>query len=184
MLGNYASRFYKFAIEPVRALQRRLEIALAGDVSALETKIHSEITESPSSGASSVVAQLTRFTLEKGQQVSAELRDLFPYLITHYRDGYVLTTDTPTIGITKMFYPRWWLEATGYFRIGPNKSPSAIMFASREQALSEGATVVSVSFYFISLLVTSLISVGIATVMMRYTVFKNEAKGYQRIVDV
>lgn len=28
-----------------------------------------------------------------------------------------------------MFYPRWWLEAVGYFDTPPNHDPAAILFA-------------------------------------------------------
>ncbi len=34
--------------------------------------------------------------------------------------------DQPTIGMTKMFYPQWWLESVGYFKIGGN--PDGILF--------------------------------------------------------
>ncbi len=31
------------------------------------------------------------------------------HLVYEIRDGYILQTDVPTIGITRMFYPKWWL---------------------------------------------------------------------------
>ncbi len=44
--------------------------------------------------------------------------------------------DQPTIGMTKMFYPQWWLESVGYFKIGGN--PDGILF--QPQPGSSGAT--------------------------------------------
>lgn len=179
VVGNYAARFYKFAMSPVRKLQKRLEASLSAEVLAIEASIRTAISGSIGS-AKELTNQLTQFTLEKGQQVSNEWRDLFPYILTHYRDGYVLDTDSPTIGIAKMFYPRWWLEAVGYFKIGPNLSPNAIMFASKDQVLSAGSFQVSLFFYIFSLVVVSLLS----AVIMRYSIRKNEEKGYQRILEI
>ena len=61
---------------------------------------------------------LTTFCITQGTYISNAWRDLFPELLTKYRDGYVMDPSGPTIQFTRMFYPKWWLDLTGYFDIG------------------------------------------------------------------
>eukprot|EP00966_Prymnesium_polylepis_P099771 2309954-Prymnesium_polylepis.1 len=37
-------------------------------------------------------------------------------------DGYAMDVSTPTIGATRLFYPRWWLDAIQYDAIPPGGS--------------------------------------------------------------
>lgn len=84
-----------------------------------------------------VVSLLTAFTTSEGTFVSESWRDLFPVLLTTYRDGYVMKNlDQPTIAFDRMFYPRWWLEQVGYFEIGGNKD--GILFSSNPNSLGYG----------------------------------------------
>ena len=70
---------------------------------------------------------LTLFTTTQGNYVSLMWKELLPQLITTYRDGMIITdTDTAIFGITKMFYPKWWLESVGYFNKKGN--PKGILF--------------------------------------------------------
>jgi hypothetical protein len=75
-----------------------------------------------------VVELLTTFCTTEGDAVSAAWRDLLPRVITTYRDGMVIgDTDKAVFTIQKMFYPRWWLEAVGYFNNKGNTN--GILFA-------------------------------------------------------
>jgi hypothetical protein len=53
--------------------------------------------------------------------------------------------------MTKLFYPKWWLDLTGYFLNKPNSGPDTIMFASE-------STTISGSFLFFSVLLTACAS--------------------------
>jgi hypothetical protein len=75
-----------------------------------------------------VVELLTTFCTTEGDAVSAAWRDLLPRVITTYRDGMIIgDTDKAVFTIQKMFYPRWWLEAVGYFNNKGNTN--GILFA-------------------------------------------------------
>jgi dipeptidase len=83
-----------------------------------------------------VVDMITQFTVDQGQLVSTSWLDLFPLVFSQYRDGYILDTTTPTIGITKMFYPKWWLEQVGYFANKPNNQDGVIYFSPQSYPVS------------------------------------------------
>ncbi len=50
-----------------------------------------------------------------------------------------------------MFYPKWWLDLTGYFLNHPNTGPDTIMFASQPSSITG-------SFLFFSVLATACLS--------------------------
>jgi hypothetical protein len=132
VVSNYAGRFYMFAMEPVRALQHRLENELIPAADELEDSLEDEDDEER------IVEKLTDFTVEKGKYISNEWRDLFPFLLTSYRDGYSVSgLDQPTIQIKRLFYPRWWLEATGFFDHPGNKD--GILFSPNNGGVSDSA---------------------------------------------
>lgn len=94
----------------------------------------------PRSEIASVIQEITDATVNFGQEVSNTYKDLLGLLITTYRDGYIMTDlDKPTMKIGHMFYPRWWLDAVGYFNVRPNTGgilfqPNAYTTASMTQA--------------------------------------------------
>jgi hypothetical protein len=218
IVGNYAARFYKYAMKPVRELQKALEHQLSGSAKGLEEtvtgmmhiptfddlfyyddddsadaeptgsvdgsvdvsipvpdapeipdgkgppeppampdlpsgsadisfsdskkgskssevdvrKLHRSLS---SSQLSEIVDMITHYTVEQGKVVSASWSDIFGVIVSQYRDGYILDTSTATIGVTKMFYPQWWLESVGYYNTIPNKDPS-IYFAPKSYPIS------------------------------------------------
>jgi hypothetical protein len=70
-----------------------------------------------------IVELLTVFTCAKGEAVSLAWRNLFPLLLSTYRDGMVVgDKDKGVFTIKKMFYPKWWLESVGYFDHHGNKN--------------------------------------------------------------
>lgn len=76
-----------------------------------------------------VINKLTSFTLYQGDYVSLQWKDFFTFLVTTYRDGYVVTDlEQPSVSMQRMFYPKWFLDAVGYFNIHGNDSPNAILF--------------------------------------------------------
>jgi ElaB/YqjD/DUF883 family membrane-anchored ribosome-binding protein len=83
----------------------------------------------------SVIKEITDATVSFGQEVSNTYKDLLGVLITTYRDGYIMTDlDKPTMKIGHMFYPRWWLDAVGYFNVRPNTG--GILFHSNAYTTS------------------------------------------------
>ena len=147
MVGNYASRFYSFSMAPeglIRTLQRNLDLRIQKGVKSIEREIvgmlnyNSDIERKEDKTTrlstaffevnKAAVSLLTEFTCTEGDYVSTEWRDLFPKVLTTYRDGMVLeNTDKAVFKITKMFYPKWWLEEVGYFNATGNKG--GILFA-------------------------------------------------------
>lgn len=148
VVGNYASRFYKHAMVPVRALQKKLSDSLLNDVIQLENQLLNLPTITYKE---TVIQRLTTFTIEKGEYVSSAWRDLFPQLLTQYRDGYIISgLDQPYVTIGKMFYSEYWLRNVGFFDIKGNSNPSAILFASN--------TALSMSGFINSLLLCIVLS--------------------------
>ena len=125
VVGNYAARFYMFSMESVRKLQYRLEDELIPAADALEASLIPLLNEN---SREQVIDKLTAFTVEKGDYISTEWKNLFPVLLTTYRDGYIVGgQDQATVEIKRVFYPRWWLEKVGFFDHPGNKE--GILFA-------------------------------------------------------
>jgi hypothetical protein len=198
VVGNYAARFYNYAMKPVRELQSKLEKGMISDAKDLETKIMlllattDNLSENWASIANSAiilgcVETLTEFTVTKGQKVSDAWKELFPYLLSHFRDGFILNTDDVTIGITRMFYPKWWLDAVGYFNIKPNPNPEAILFGARDRIIATSGSndnYVSKQFFYVSLIGTSVLSAISVYSFLKYYVYKYENQGYSRIINI
>jgi dipeptidase len=127
VVGNYAGRFYMFAMEPVRQLQHRLESELLLSANAFEASLR-PLFKDVEKNRQAIVSKITDFTVQKGDYVSKEWENLFPVLLASYRDGYKVSGfHNATIEIKRLFYPRWWLETTGFFDHPGNKE--GILFA-------------------------------------------------------
>jgi len=150
-VGNYAGRFYRYAMVDVRAVISRVHTQLVQDTAAFEKTILKQIAASK--GASvEVVKALTEYTSVKSEYIQTEWRALLPHLITKFHDGMIATAlDQPSIVMRKLFYPKWWLEATGYFLHKGNFGPGVILFeptpetVTSSSALSYTATMVLVA---------------------------------------
>lgn len=138
-VGNYASRFYSFAIQPIRRLQHTLE----EDLLVKSAKLEEQLTLLLKSGSQGqVVSELTKFTVDAGETITQQWRDLFPYMLTTYRDGFVIGgQQNATVEIHRMFYPRWWLETVGFFNHPPNRA--GILFAPNPVLVENGASVMA-----------------------------------------
>jgi dipeptidase len=102
VVGNYASRFYSFTLTAVRKVQEDVHTFLANDAAELEDYVIKNI-RSPI-----IVSKISSFVRDRGYKVLDVWQQLLVTLITHYRDGYVISdTDKAEITIKKMFYPRW-----------------------------------------------------------------------------
>lgn len=151
-VGNYAGRFYRYAMVDVRATIARIHAQLVQDTAAHEKTVLSLLAATQGTSAE-VIKALTEFTSAKSEYIQTEWRALLPHLITKFHDGMIATgLDQPSIVMRKLFYPKWWLEATGYFLHKGNFGPGVILFeptpattASSSSALSYTATMVLVA---------------------------------------
>jgi hypothetical protein len=160
LVHNYAARFYHFTIDKIRATQQEMHRHFLSQLQAVEGPLLLASGDGKAQ-QQQVVESLTSFTVAQGDYASQRWKDLFFELIVSYRDGYVITgQETPSVTLTNstlspslplplslslsspsshralvaVFYPRWWLEAAGYFKTSPNHSPNAILFAPQPAA--------------------------------------------------
>mmetsp|Transcript_15414 Transcript_15414/g.25781 ORF Transcript_15414/g.25781 Transcript_15414/m.25781 type:complete len:167 (-) Transcript_15414:1028-1528(-) len=77
-----------------------------------------------------IATKLTDFTNKQGNYINDAWKNFLPFLITKFHDGYVAgNLDGDQISMTKLFYPKWWLEAVGYFdKNKGNFGPGVILF--------------------------------------------------------
>lgn len=80
-VGNYAARFYKFAMVEVKATQNRIHAQLVADASAHEQEVLA-LLAAATTAKDVIVQKLTDFTTVKGEYIMAEWRDLLPRLIS------------------------------------------------------------------------------------------------------
>jgi hypothetical protein len=50
-----------------------------------------------------------------------------------------LDRDQPLITMKRIFYPKWWLQATGYFEHHGNFGPGVILFDSNPESVNTGS---------------------------------------------
>lgn len=74
-----------------------------------------------------------------------------------------------------MFYPRWWLEAVGYFTHPGNKDPRAILFSSNPFTTLSSISLTSAMF---ACLITALLFTGFG---YQYAKYKFHRNGYESI---
>ena len=94
MVGNYASKFYMYAMQPVRVLQRHQEESFRRAAAQIEESALSMLNGSSLSSHTDAVELLTDFTEWCGAEASVEWKKLFSYLLSHCRDlhaGHVWT---------------------------------------------------------------------------------------------
>ena len=139
-VGNYAARFYRFAMKDVAALQKRLEEDVAAAVASAE-KVAAAMLDAAVEPVP-LAELLTALTNEQAVKISDAWRDLLPALITKYHDGYRAITDgsKPAVEMQRLFYPAWWLKAVGFFNSGINTGPGVIMFAPNPSAYTESSS--------------------------------------------
>ncbi len=137
-VANYAARFYKYAMEDVRKTQARLMQNSINAVAAAESLVIATLsTGSTQTQQENVVNILTDVVHTQATEIVSSWRELLFNLIQKYHDGYVAENlDQPAIKMRKLFYPKSWLDATGYWNGKPNSGEGVIMFASNEEVIS------------------------------------------------
>jgi dipeptidase len=177
--GNWASRFYRFAQPVVKGVQDGLEVGYIAESHLLEQtamdllavcKKENNCEENHVN--EKVTEMLTQFTLSKGQHTTDTYRALFPQLMAQFHDGYsALQLEARDIKMTKMFYPKSWLQAVGFFNLGPNTADGAIMFDSEPSLVD--TPYATASEYYAGVLSSGLF-VGMVALGMGFVAGKRE----------
>ena len=108
--GNWASKFYMHAMVMLRELQIPLETQLMADANALEDKMEKETDKA------NIIKTLQLFVYKSGDDVLKKWQDLFPRLVSTYRDGYHITGhDKANVAVNRLFYPETWLRSVGFY---------------------------------------------------------------------
>jgi hypothetical protein len=113
VVGNWATRFYRYIREDVEATQAAIEPPLALQTEESETQALARLATGDMDGAADVL----RLQAEAAAGVALSTwNTLFDFLIARYRDGYkVKDMLSPLFEQEYLFYPLWWLELSGFF---------------------------------------------------------------------
>jgi dipeptidase len=135
-VGNYAARFYRYAMQDVIAVRDALEELAFSSAAAAEATALGMLQNDQGAEAMQVLAASTQ-TLAGA--ITASWRSLLPDLFTKYHDGYhAQSLGAESIAMTKLFYTKAWLTAVGYFDSPPNVVPGMIWFAPPPTASASG----------------------------------------------
>lgn len=160
-VGNYAARFYKFAMQDVMELQADLQQKANAAVTSLEDTIltswfyprrltnnnQDTPVEEESAIQSIVVGLVTTLTVSQGDSTVLAWSQLLPKLITKYHDGYrAENLDQPSIAMKKLFYNKFWLDVTGYWNNKPNSGGDTIMFIPTPSSQSSASSMLILAF--------------------------------------
>ena len=164
-IGNWADRFYIHTISDIKSKQAELEGALFMAQAGLEAAANEMLQWAPK-------GEGVKFLNEVSDAASVgdldEWGQFLYILIAKFKDGQRI--DGPPGGITyaekiaptKLFYPKWWLDAVGYFESDDellNSSPSMEIEGSAPQQRERPSTLSGV----IALLFThGLVAAGVA----------------------
>lgn len=162
--GNWANRWYLHTLNTIQNLQNQLESGYARELLTtddLAVTLYKNCEQQgdacdPVATNNAVIDMLTAFTQAKGQQTVDAWRELLPTLITQFHDGYhAQNLDGAEIQMKKLFYPKWWLDAVGYFDNKPNMDPKAIMFAPSPETIATSSSLSMI----VTILITSTLSI-------------------------
>eukprot|EP00931_Biecheleriopsis_adriatica_P056548 TRINITY_DN33506_c0_g1_i1.p1 TRINITY_DN33506_c0_g1~~TRINITY_DN33506_c0_g1_i1.p1 ORF type:complete len:641 (+),score=85.74 TRINITY_DN33506_c0_g1_i1:64-1986(+) len=115
VVGNWADRFYRFAITDVKSLQSSREDAMYAAQPKLEHQAAALLKAGNSTGAASMLEEYSK--KESDEEVAAWGK-LFRKLVVKYKDGQIVDDSEPQYALkpTKLFYPRYWLEFVGFWK--------------------------------------------------------------------
>jgi hypothetical protein len=75
-----------------------------------------------------------------------------------------------------VFYPRWWLDAVGYFTHPPNKDPKAILFAPNPTTVADQSISLTVA-----MMVCLFTALAFSSFGYQYAKFKFHRSGYETL---
>lgn len=178
--NNYASRFYKYAMVDVFALRDSLHSMITKASDDFEQMVNHLVETQTQDGrrldgtaegggaavdglvknaldvvmSAAVLAAMNDLVTNNAAKVVQAWKDILPALITKYHDGYIESVVDSNLHMERLFYPKWWLTASGYFKEPPESGKDVIMFdtspipaAGSAAGMSAGATL----FFVLSL---------------------------------
>ena len=75
---------------------------------------------------------VTAITNKQASKILIGWTELFPKLIAKYHDGYIAQNlESSIISMHKLFYPKEWLDATGFWNNKINKGDDVILFSPK-----------------------------------------------------
>ena len=84
-----------------------------------------------------------------------------------YHDGYqAQALDQPDIAMVTMFYPKYWLDATGYWLNKPNLGPGVLLFDANPEA-GAATTSSTLAAVVVTAIVSSLCTALIGGYLLR-----------------
>lgn len=181
-MANYAARFYRYAMVDVRAVQSQLMDQSIAAVMRIEQLVLSLLNNPSNKDASQVDVEVTTLLTDtvhaQADLVVSRWQKLLYELITRYHDGYSAENlDKEDIYMKKLFYPKSWLDATGFWNSKPNDDPDALLFATGEEMISEGQCHGQIfQIVFWTAVVSSLVTFLSMWLSQRYS--RNSSKGY------
>jgi hypothetical protein len=121
--------------------------------------------ETASAVQSVVVGLITTLTVSQGDSTVLAWAQLLPKLITKYHDGYrAENLDKEAIAMKKLFYNKFWLDATGYWNNKPNTGGDTIMFQPGPSSFSSSGSASSMMIIsFMIAVITFLIGLRVGT---------------------
>ncbi|EQC30426.1 hypothetical protein SDRG_12000 [Saprolegnia diclina VS20] len=113
VVGNYASRFYKFAHPVVASVQAVFEASAFAAQTGIQREAKALLA---SQGHAAAAAFLTNATTTWTDAARAAFHALLPTLVTSFHDGYIMSAfDQEDMTVRAMGYPKWYLESVGYY---------------------------------------------------------------------
>lgn len=158
IVGNYLSRWYKYTIGDIRALQQTVQEDIQKQQADIETKAIN-ILQSTSTDSTDPIGEvkslLTDFHEKTTSQVREQWWDFFWSMVGKYRDQMIVKNphaSTYPAAVSWIMYPRWWLESIGYWGapftpppgrssaspVAPNSYPTLPSQAAYEAAYPQG----------------------------------------------
>jgi len=111
-VGNWADRFYIHTIGDIKALQEKLEGGLYAGQAGIETAAKEMLLAGQKSAVATMLGEYS--ATASAEEIEA-WSGLLWKMIAKYKDGQRIDDwHAETLKPTKLFYPRWWLEAVGY----------------------------------------------------------------------
>ncbi|KAI0563274.1 Peptidase C69 [Gracilaria domingensis] len=110
LVSNWVHRYYKHALDDLRALQNEIESYRVEEVDVEASALLQE-------GEKREAISLLRNYSETLSSISkARYSEFFWQLVARFHDGYVMQdANAPKVEMKSVFYPEWWLRNVGYF---------------------------------------------------------------------
>lgn len=163
-MANYAARFYRHAMVDVRQLQSDLYAEAVAAIDQLESRCSSLLSVARTEGTIvAVKAMAAALSEEQALRVTSAWRSFLPKLITLYHDGYrAENLNQADIKMTKLFYTKTWLDATGFWTNKPNTGSDVILFSTGYL----GNQQITVGVAIVFAVIASLLSAGLTAAVM------------------